>query len=151
MPLRLEKQAEGRLLAARVKVHGQTRAHAALGRELEHWVEEVRGLALSAGGAGIWIEKVEFVTHAELDWDALRVQDDALGALVRSLDATIADDAELLALSEELSELRRKLPIEIARGTDGLKLDDPAVLREIMGSVKSSLLPRLEHAEREEP
>lgn len=145
-----QRSADGRLVAARVSVHGRTRAHAALGRELEHWVEEVRGLALAAGGAGVWIEKVEFATQAELDWAALRLQDDALGAFVRSLDDLIADDAELLRLGEVLADLRRKLPAEIARGADGLRLDEAQSLREIMSGVRDSLVPRLEQAEGEQ-
>jgi len=146
-----QQRAEGRLVAARVSVHGRTAAHAALGMEVERWVQEVRGLALAARGAGVWIEKVEFATRAELDWDALRGQDDALGALVRSLEAAVADDAELAKLGEELAELRRKLPAEIARGAEGLRLDEPASLREIVRGVREYLVPRLEQAEGEQP
>jgi exonuclease SbcD len=146
-----QQGSDGRLVAARVIVQGRTPAHAALGLELERWTFEVRGLALAARGAGVWVEKVEFATQPELDWAALRAQDDALGSLVRSLEAMLDDDRALLALGEELAELRRKLPAEIARGPDGLRLEDPAVLREIVSGARDYLVPRLEQAEGEPP
>lgn len=142
--------ADGRLLAMRIEVQGRTPAHAAIAHDLERWIEEVRGIGLAAGGAGVWIEKVAFATRPELDWEALGARDDALGALVRSLDGIMADERELLRLGEGLSELRRKLPAELSRGADGLRLDDPVTLRELMSDVRDLLVPRLEQADGEQ-
>ena len=53
-----------RLLAARVRVHGRTAAHAALMRDVSDTREKIRAEAIAAGGAGtVWLEQVSIETR----------------------------------------------------------------------------------------
>jgi hypothetical protein len=55
-----------------------------------------------------------------------------------------SDDAALVQLSsEELHELRAKLPAELRDGEEGLRLDDPQRLRAELDAVEQLLLVRL--------
>ncbi len=144
---RAVKDAEGRALAARVVVGGESAAHLALAADPERFVAEVRALATDAG-ADVWIEKVKVKTRAPLDLPGLRAQPDAIGELARALDALRRDDGALLELASELGELRKKLPAELRDGDDALRFDDPAYLRGLVDDVEQMVLPRLVRAER---
>jgi DNA repair exonuclease SbcCD nuclease subunit len=135
--------AEGRLVAARVSVVGSTRAHAALRVHAERFENEVRAAALDVGRQSVWVEKVKLETRPEGDPLLLRARNDPLGALLRSLDALRDDEAELGALSEELGELRRKLPHELLEGPDAPRLRDAAGVRALLDDVEALLLPLL--------
>jgi DNA repair protein SbcD/Mre11 len=136
-------QAGGRLLAARVLLAGQSRAHARLSRDPERWLAEIRNCALDVSGAGVWLEKVELRTRSMLDLDQLARADDAIGQLARSLQALAGDDTGLGELAAMLAELKRKLPREALEGEDGLRLDDPAFLAGLLGDVRELILGRL--------
>ncbi len=141
------KDADGRAVAARVVVVGESAAHIALAAEPERFVAEVRALATDAG-ADVWVEKVKVKTRAPLDLAGLRRQPDAIGELARALDALRHDDGALASLAAGLDELRKKLPAELRDGDDALRLDDPAYLRTLVDDVEQMILPRLVHAER---
>jgi DNA repair exonuclease SbcCD nuclease subunit len=136
-------QAGGRLLAARVLLTGQSRAHAQLARDPERWLAEIRSCALDVGGGNVWIEKVELQTRSLLDLAQLADSDDAIGQLARSLQALAIDPAGLGELGAVLAELKRKLPREALQGDDGLRLDDPAFLSGVLGDVRELILGRL--------
>jgi DNA repair exonuclease SbcCD nuclease subunit len=145
-------EAEGRLVAARVSVIGATRAHAALSVNAERFQNEIRVAALDVGRDAAWVEKVRLTTRPEGDPLLLRARNDPLGALLRTLDVLRADEAELTALSEELSELKRKLPFELLDGPDAARADspgvrallgDPAGVRALLEDIEALLLPLL--------
>jgi DNA repair exonuclease SbcCD nuclease subunit len=135
-------EAEGRALAARVIVTGQTKAHVALETDPEHFVAEVRAAASDVAGE-VWVEKVRLETRAALDLPALRAQAGPIGELVRAIDGLRASDEALRALGGDLEELRRKLPAELREGEDALRLDDPAYLRALLADVEQMIVPRL--------
>jgi DNA repair protein SbcD/Mre11 len=143
---RAVKDADGRALAARVTVAGDSPAHVALAAEPDRFVNDVRALATDAG-ADVWVEKVKVKTRAPLDLVGLRRQPDAIGELARALDALRRDDDALLALAGGLDELRKKLPAELRDGDDALRLDDPAYLRTLVDDVEQMILPRLVHGD----
>ena len=101
--------AGGRPLAARIEVVGASPAHAALARDPERWVEEVRSAATDLGDA--WVERVRFRTRAPVSRAALRSRDDLVGALVRALDAESETEADLARFTADLDDL----PAEAAR------------------------------------
>ncbi len=138
--------AEGRALAARVTIEGESAAHAALAADPERFVADVRALAADVGG-DVWIEKVRVRTRAPLDLAGLRAQPDAIGELARALDELRRDEAGLLSLAEALDDLKKKLPPELREGGDGLRFDDPAYLRALVDDVEQMVLPRLARAE----
>jgi exonuclease SbcD len=133
---------EGRTLAARVVVRGATRAHDALQDDAEKWIAEVRQIANDLGGE-VFVEKVRLATDPRIDLEALARREDAVGELVRSLRAMRGDPAAIEELIEVLAPLRNKLPVEAREGEDGLRLDDPALLAQVLEDVERMLLPRV--------
>jgi DNA repair exonuclease SbcCD nuclease subunit len=135
--------ADGRMVAARIALCGKTRAHAALHNHAEELVNRLRAAANDLGQKNLWIERVRFRTEAPLDVGALEERDDAIGQLARSLRALRDDQAGLTALLPEFASLRKKLPQEAREGDDGIRLDDPAFLREALEDVEQMLISRL--------
>jgi exonuclease SbcD len=136
-------EAEGRLVAARVSVVGASRAHAALSVNAERFQNELRVAALDVGRDAAWIEKVLLKTRAPGDPLLLRARNDPLGALLRALDHLRNDEGELAALSEELGELKRKLPRELLDGPDAARLADASGVRALLDDIEGLLLPLL--------
>jgi DNA repair exonuclease SbcCD nuclease subunit len=135
--------ADGRLLAARVRVSGRSPAHAELVERQDELSAEIRRLAARLGGEELWLEKIELSTLPEIDLGELAARDDALGEVVRGIAALRADDAELEALSLELRELGKRLRGVLGREADELGFSDPARLRELLDDAERELLPRL--------
>ncbi|AKT43323.1 metallophosphoesterase family protein [Chondromyces crocatus] len=136
-------EAGGRAVAARVVLRGKTRAHAELHGKLEQWTQQLRAAANDAGGEGLWVEQVRLKTWAPVDAVALGERDDAIGQLARSLRSLRDDDQELGRLLGELSGLRAKLPAEAREMDEGLRLEDPALLKDALEDVEQLLLSRL--------
>lgn len=130
---------DGRLLAARVVLTGRTVAHGALIDDEDGWAAKIRAEANDVGD--VWVEKIQLRTEAELDVRALAERDDAVGQIAKTLQALQYDDASVEALMPALSDVRSKLPSELR--SDGLRLDDPEVLRGLLGDVEHMLLTRL--------
>lgn len=141
-------EADGRPVAARVVLAGTSKAHAALSSNPEQWAQHIRAAAMDIAGEGVWVEKILLRTRTQIDLDALEDRDDAIGQLARSLRALRTDDAELAELCSRLSDLRQKLPQEAREGDDGIRLDDPAYVRELLDDVEQALIPRLLQQER---
>jgi DNA repair exonuclease SbcCD nuclease subunit len=144
--MRLQKcleEADGRSVAARVLVTGTSKAHAELSQNAERWAQEIRVAGMEIGGEGVWVEKIRVRTRTPINLEELRERDDAIGQLVRSIQAIKTDQDELAALIEKLSDLRHKLPPELREAEDGLKLDDPAELAGLLDEVEQMLIPRL--------
>jgi DNA repair protein SbcD/Mre11 len=132
---------EGRLLAARIVIEGTSRAHVALGDDLERWLHDVRAVATDTAYGDVWVEKVLVQTEPAFDLDELRGRDDPLGHVVRALDRLRQDEASLRELVPELAELRARLK-EVG-GTDGASFDAPERLLAAVDDVERLLLPRL--------
>jgi DNA repair protein SbcD/Mre11 len=131
--------AEGRLLAARVRIGGASGAHPEIVRREVELTESIRALGLDIGADDLWIEKVQFLTSPRLALGDLVSRDDAFGQVLRGLSEIRANDAALLELGRELGELVRKLPA----GVRPLDLDDPAQLRALVEDAERELIPRL--------
>jgi DNA repair exonuclease SbcCD nuclease subunit len=152
-------EAEGRLVAARVSITGASRAHASLSLNAERFEQEVRVAALDVGRDAAWIERVKLRTRPEGDPLLLRARNDPLGALLRALDELRDDERGLGLLSEELSELKRKLPRELLEGAEAARLGDaapvrallgdPAGVRSLLDDIEALLLPLLAEEETE--
>lgn len=105
--------AGGRLVAARVALTGATRVHAALAREPERWLHELRALATDLGEPGVWLERVERSTRPHEAAGRRRLRDDALGGLLRRIGDLEALELDFERASAELAELKRKLPLSL--------------------------------------
>ena len=140
---RRAKDAGDRIVAARVVVTGATRANAAIRRDLDRFVNELRAAATDACSGSVWLEKVQVQTRSTFDLARVREEESAVGHLARRLDAIKKDDAEIAALASVLAELDKKLPAELREGDGALSLSDPATVKALVEEVESMLLPRL--------
>ena len=137
-------QAEGRALAIRVRIGGSGPLHCLLATQPETVAQQLRGAAIEASNAQVWIEKIELATRPRLDLDRIAERDDPLGLLVRELRGLAADDAARESIVEEaIRELRQKLPVELREGPRALLLDSPDALAELMGEVEADVMARL--------
>lgn len=140
---KLVAAADGRPLAVRVQVLGATASHTELVAEQEHWIQEFRAQAMTAGGSDVWVEKVCFETTPLRD----RTQDDMDSGPVAELlnyFADLQDDEVLLhEINGELDDLRRKLPDELVRGDDPVVPADSDQLRCLLETVRPLLMHRL--------
>jgi DNA repair protein SbcD/Mre11 len=130
--------ADGRLLAARVRITGASPAHNAVVRAGEQLAWDVRVAATEVAGDGVWVEQVKLRTRPERTLSA--DGDDVYAELVASLRATAADDGALLALGEELAAFAEKLPPALRAEWDPTS---PEVLGELVAELEHSLPARL--------
>ncbi len=134
---------DGRPLALRLVLEGACQAHAELHAHNEHWVQECRALGTNLGSERLWLEKVLFKTRREVSLQEALERDDALGGLLRAIRELEVDDGPLKKLADDLSELKRKLPLELLNDEGGFDLIGPAMRSETLEDVKELLLARL--------
>ncbi|MBJ7406904.1 MAG: hypothetical protein JHD07_27840 [Bradyrhizobium sp.] len=104
------RNAQGRLLACRVELTGQTKLHGELLASADRLLAEARAAALGLGEETAWIERLVIATASP---DASASRKDALGDLQRMIQGA-GGDADLQArLASELGDLVRKLPHDI--------------------------------------
>jgi DNA repair protein SbcD/Mre11 len=131
---------DGRLVAARLLVEGETPLHRTLVSERERITNELRAAATDVAPGEIWLEKVRVETQAPVDLSLLAARDDALGGLYRFLRDTQRDPEALSQLADELSDLQRKLPPDLE---DWFELTEPENLVRLVADAEQLLLPRL--------
>lgn len=134
-------EADSRLLAVRLVISGPTSLHRNLVAERERMLNEFRGAVSDAAFGQAWLERVKFETAAPVDVTRLMARDDAVGGLLRTLRTLPTDQTALTELADELSDLKRKLPPDIA--ADDFDLDSPEVIAKLVGDIEHLLLPRL--------
>ena len=124
-------EAEGRLLAARVRIVGQSPAHTELWKRSEQLEIEVR--ALGAARSDLWVEKVMLCTRLPGDVDS------ELAAAIGVRANQLKDDPEALAsLGSIFTDLRNKLPAEL-RAVDTNDADSaPPASAEHVGATLAS-------------
>ncbi len=135
--------AQGRLLAARIRLTGSCPLHQELVVQHEQVLNECRSLALADGGDRVWIEKVIVNTSLSAGAVAARMRGDALGELLRAIDEWEVDDERLAELAEQVDDLAKRLPIELRTGHDAFDPRAPEILRASLEEVKESLSQRL--------
>jgi DNA repair protein SbcD/Mre11 len=121
--------ADGRLLAARVRVVGSSAAHAELAREERRLAWEVR----AAAGDGVWIEKLQVRTQPLGARPEGVDHDDALSEVARAVTASGSGES-LLSLADELAPLASRLPVGL-----GWDPTAPETVRALLEDVERSL------------
>jgi len=133
---------EGKLVAVRLLVKGGTRAHAAVVRDRNKLIAEIRSNALDAA-MPLWLEKIELLTSPVTPLRELRAAKGLVADLLQRIEQVRTDegDAELLHVARALDPLRKKLGKELDEL--GAKLDDPDYLRRLLGEAEALLAERL--------
>ncbi len=137
--------ASERPLAVRVEMTGQTKVHRDLLARQDHWVHQVRGLALDIGQGSIWIEKVKLRTnYRSRSGGGAAVDEAALGELAELFAEVRANPEQLNALGYDFSPVLRKLPPELQDLVgDGGQAD--AWLADVLDQAEALLNHRLQH------
>ncbi len=137
-------QAEGRLLAFRVRISGPSALDAQLRAKRDYLSEALCIQSYGAGGAGAWFEKLVLQTRplsvqAPAGHDALSEIDSVLAELVGAEGAA--------TLQEVLADLARKLPAEVLELVPELRAQSPEAAAELVSDVQSLLRERLSAGE----
>ena len=133
-------RAEGRLLAARIRLTGASGLHERFKRDLP-WVRaECIAQGQIAGGDGVWIEEVEVDTTPLRDPAELAARDD----LTRIVLETLAVAGEQgIELPGEVVDMLRVLPAELRRDVEAdLAQDKRSVLLEDVRAILLDALAR---------
>jgi len=115
-------EAEGRLVAARVTLRGETPLDGPLRRQRARIEGEVRNLAASVD-AGFWIEKVRIETRTP---GRPTSQDPGFPALIERIQSASFNDDEAAVFAGELARFAQRLPPRVAAA---LGPNDPAALQ----------------------
>lgn len=145
----LEKEvstADGRTLALRLRLEGQSPLHADLHARPDRWTEEFQGLA--AGLGEIWLEKVKFRTRRRTGLEEIFEEDTPFSGLLQIVDELHLDKEELPALAPDLGALKTKLPAELL-DEDSFVSGGPDELSELRDEIKELLIARLIQHEEE--
>jgi DNA repair exonuclease SbcCD nuclease subunit len=141
--------ADGRLLAARLQIGGNTAAHAAFVAQREHWVQQFRALCSDRFGETAWIEKVCFATEPPGDSSCDGLPEDSLAELQKLVDELRTDDEGLTKLLAEMRYLDGRLPAALKQGDEPLQLTKPQAMRSLLDRVLPLVTsPRWQGSER---
>jgi len=107
------RDADGRLVAGRIHLHGRTEIHDQLVGSAEHLLAEARAAALGLGDEVAWVERLVVATEPALDRVTLVAREDALGELQRMLIDAREDPEVLEQIKADIGEFVRELPHEV--------------------------------------
>jgi exonuclease SbcD len=136
-------EAEGKLVAARLRLEGACPVHGQLRAAREQVTNECRSIAGIVGSGDLWIEKVVFDTRRAESEDAAIARDDAFGGLLRSVRDLELDPDRLSRLAVEFADLSAKLPVDLRSGSDAFDPSRPEYVGECLEDAKALLLERL--------
>jgi DNA repair protein SbcD/Mre11 len=142
----LQKEAElseGRMLAVRVKLNGTSPCYHELKAKSDHVTNEIRGLALRASAAEVWIEKVQFLVSAPQNASTALEHEETKGGLLAELANSATTPEEMAALREALVALKKVLPAELTTGPDALDLESDEFLLALAADARDLLLARV--------
>ena len=123
----------GRLLAARLTLVGDTALHGALIGDNDDLLNEVRGRGLDVALNQVWIEKIKIKTRSLVSMQDLRERRDTLGDVVRALEFSGKDSAVQERLRTDLGALFDKVGNEaFERFPELAKLKDGDSLGELI-------------------
>jgi len=135
--------ATDRLHALRVTLTGSTDLHRLEAGKPGTLTAAVQAAAQDVSEAEIWIEQVRLDLSTPMDRSQAAQRQDAVGELVRLVEAIAADDEELKRwVQAELGDLLGAMPPEVAVG-EILRLDDAAILRTLLLDAEATVLARL--------
>ena len=135
------EEARDRLHAMRVLLHGESQLHRLEAGQPGTLAAAIRAAALDLDETEAWVEEVRLDLRSPLDRAAAALRADAVGEVVRLVDALAADPTQLAAwIRSSLAELGT-LPSALA-DADPANLDAPA-MRALLADAEATVLARL--------
>ena len=131
---------EGRPLAIRLQLAGETAIHAVLHRDSAAMTEEFR--ALAAGIGEMWLEKVVFATRRPVALAESLGEETPMADLVRAIERLDFQPTALMELVPEIGVLQSKLPPELLH-EGALVAASPTETGSLCEEVKELLIARL--------
>ena len=111
-------EAEGRLLAIRLRLTGQTALHDALTADPDRLLAEARTSAAATGAADIYVETVRLACQPPAHVTDRAEREDALGELARLLESAAHDDDVRAMIEADIGPLIERLPHDIRADVD---------------------------------
>jgi DNA repair exonuclease SbcCD nuclease subunit len=136
------ERADGRLLACRVVLRGQTGIHEQLVGAEDQLLAEARAIALGLGADVAWVEQVKVETQALADAIGLAGRGDALGELLQLLGEAPNDPQLLAQLGEDPGQMLSRLPHEVRQAAEPDSLLHVVLAGDHQGLI-DSLMPYL--------
>ncbi|WP_102349134.1 metallophosphoesterase family protein [Bacillus sp. Marseille-P3661] len=132
--------AEGRFLAVRFKIYGATKLHQELIVAKDHFVNNLRTIAIEVGAGDIWVEKVKIETSRFINIDELKAQHTPVAVILDYIKTVSEDDVTLSELLSEFQDIQTVLPYELRQGEDGLDLSDVEFIKMRINEVEDLIL-----------
>ena len=130
----IDEQADGRLLACRLSLVGETTLDGELRSRQTDLRAEAVAVTLRHGDAEAWIEKVRVATTSPMSADEMAQRADLLGEVLESIPDALNDESFAEQLKEALVAFKSALPHEVQA-----KCDDP-LLRAVIDGDHATLL-----------
>jgi DNA repair protein SbcD/Mre11 len=115
-------RAEGRPIAVRLMLEGQTALHGNLHERSVHWMEEFKEIAASL--IEVWVEKIVLRTRKKRSPEEVPVEGSSINALIRAVEGLSRESRDLTDLVPEFEQLRSKLPPDLLTDEDPFHLQE---------------------------
>jgi DNA repair exonuclease SbcCD nuclease subunit len=146
----VDEQADGRLLACRIELRGETDLDGLLRAQLVDLRAEAIGATFHRGEPEAWIEKIRIATTHPAAADDLTERSDALSQVLESIPDALDDEPFTEELTKTLQAFRAALPHEVLEASDDELLS--AVVEEdyatLLDGVRAELAAALRRAGR---
>ena len=129
-------------LGIRVRLEGATTVHQRLTSQRSAITAEIRSIATIASDGLAWVEQVRIATQEPIEKASPELGEGPLAELELYFDELPRNDQAISQLMDELKDLAKKLPAELMLPPDGLQLDNPDWIREIVHELKPFLMDR---------
>ncbi len=136
----LVEAADGRPLAVRINVSGNTGSHRELVRRPDHWDEEVRDAVVDQFGDRVWIEKIRFRTSPPKRAVAATTEYDKL--ISELSDPTLAESARS-ELRTDFEKMRETLKFDPRLADSEIDLDDDEAMDQVLAEAREMLTSRV--------
>jgi exonuclease SbcD len=138
---------DSRLLVLRIRLRGECSAHDDLVAHRSSHVHQLRALLKDELGEDVWLEDLRVETRPLRVESADETVDDARAEIARVLAEIRSEPTWFAAIAEEFAEIQDKLPADLFRGDDAVRLADVDWLTGLLDRVP----PTLFHDQRESP
>ena len=126
--------AEGRMLALRFILFGQTSLHHELAIDRERVLNDLRSMAFSIGNGDIWIEKIKLKTNA-LSHLSEEANANPVTGMLEWLD-DLSYEEMLHEIRAEFQSLHNVLPMDLKRGEESVIPETEQLLKEKVQTAK---------------